>query len=287
MGMSLIGWQVASGAQTRSDLSLTQVMIGDADLDNGGELGSDHTDLSVKTSWSRGRGESIGLSLGATWRSYDFGGASTLAAGDPWGDVAEYSFGASWRRPLGDAGMLFIAPSVGVAREDGADWGDSVRFGTIVSYGYRVSDTLTIGVGAGVFTGLEETSAFPVLLVDWQINDQWRLGNPFRPGPTGPAGLEIAYAPSADWEFALGAGWRSNRFRLDEAGPIPDGIGEVEGVPVFLRLSWMASESLSLDLYAGQFLAGEVTVESSKGKTIATDDLDSAPVAGVSLGWRL
>jgi hypothetical protein len=271
------------GAVDQSELSLSHVWMGDADLDNGGELGADHTVARVDLDWSRGRGESIGLSIGAGFHDYDFSGSSALSAVAPWGEVTDISLGMSWRRPVGSAGMLFIAPSLEFARGEGADWGDSIRAGAILSYGYRVSDTLTIGVGAGVFTGLEETSAFPVLLIDWQINDKWRVGNPFRPGPTGPAGLEIAYAVNSDWEVALGGGWRSNRFRLDENGVIPDGIGEVEGIPVFLRLSWVVNESVSLDIYGGQFLSGEVTARDSKGRKIGQDDLDSAALLGLGL----
>ncbi|NDV61632.1 hypothetical protein G0Q06_04135 [Puniceicoccales bacterium CK1056] len=274
------------GSETRTEFSVTQSWISEADLDQGGELGVDQTDLEVGVDWSLGRGSNLGLSIGASFQDYDFGQAGSADFVAPWGDVVNYSIGLGWRRPIGDDGVLFIAPSMEIARGKGADWSKSFTFGTILSYGYRVSETLTIGVGAGVFTGLEETSAFPVLLVDWQINDNWRVGNPFRPGPAGPAGLEMVYSPNTDWEVALGGGWRSNRFRLDEDGTNPDGIGEIEGIPVFLRLTWMASESVSIDLYAGQFISGEITVENRKGKKIGSDDLDSTPVAALSISSR-
>ncbi|MGC9449969.1 MAG: DUF6268 family outer membrane beta-barrel protein [Oceanipulchritudo sp.] len=274
------------GGEISTDLSLSHVWIGDADLDQGGEMGSRHTSLRVDMDRSLGRGESIGLSLGAVYRSHDFSGSSDLMQEEPWDKVTEYSVGLNWRRPAGEAGMLFFAPSLEFARGDGADWGDSLRGGAILSYGHRFSDSLTIGVGAGVFSGLEETQGFPVLLIDWRINESWRIGNPFRPGPTGPAGLEVVYTFAPEWEIALGGGWRSNRFRLDENGPNPDGIGEVEGFPAFLRLSWRASETISLDLYGGMFLEGELTYEDSDGDKIAEDDLDSAPMAGISLTAR-
>ena len=263
--------------------SLVYSWISDSDLDQGGELGVSQTDFDLGYDWSLGRGANLGLSIGASIQDYDFGQAGSPDFNAPWSDVTKYSFGLSWRRPLGDDGVLFIAPSMGFARGKGADWSKSFTFGTILSYGYRVSESLTIGFGAGAFFGLEETTAFPVLLIDWQISDDWRIGNPFRPGPTGPAGLEVVYAPSSDWEVALGGGWRSNRFRLDEDGANPNGIGEIEGVPVFLRLTWMASDSVSVDVYAGQFLSGELTVENRKGKKVGSDDMDSAPLAAISI----
>lgn len=270
----------------QAEASVAHVWVGDADLDLGGELGMNQTDFRVGYDWSLGRGSSLGLSMQASFHDYDFGPAGTPGFTAPWGDVVDYSLGMSWRKPMGDEGMLFIAPSIGFARGEGADWGESLTYGTIVSYGYRFSENLTIGFGAGVYFGLEETSAFPVLLVDWQINDTWRIGNPFRPGPAGPAGLEVVYSGGESWEVAFGGGWRSNRFRLDEDGLNPDGIGELEGVPVFLRLTWFASETFSLDVYAGQLLSGEIKLENRRGGKIGSDDLDSAPLAALSVTAR-
>jgi hypothetical protein len=276
------GLTAREGGST-TGLSLSHVWMGDADLDHGGEMGSNHTSLRLDLNRSLGRGESIGFSLGADFRDYDFSGISTLTDEAPWGKVAEYTAGISWRKPIGDDGLVFLAPSIEFARGEGADWGDSIRFGTIASYGHRFSENLTVGIGAGIYTGLEETKAFPVLLVDWRIGENWRVGNPFRPGPTGPAGIEIVYSFDPEWEIGFGGGWRSTRFRLDEDGINPDGIGEVEGFPAFARLSWSATESVTLDLYGGLFLAGELTYEDRHGNETGTEDMDTAPIAAISV----
>jgi hypothetical protein len=276
----------AQEAEAPMTLSFSHTQFADADLDRGGELGSTQTSLGLGYDWSKGRGEAIGLSVGVGLKDYDFSGATIIPGADAWGQVTELDLGMSWRRPVGESGMLFIAPNLRSARGEGADWGDSLQFGLIASYGYRVSRTLTFGIGAGIFTGLEETSGFPVLLVNWQISDNWRLGNSFRAGPSGPAGLELAYTPAPGWEFGFGGGWRSDRFRLDENGSNPDGIGEVEGLPVYLRLSWEVNDSLSLGLFGGVFLNGEVTTETDGGFELASDDLDSAPFFGISANSR-
>ena len=264
------------------EVSFSHAEFADADLDGGGELGFRQTNFGIGADWSLGRGEALGLSLGVGLVDYDFSGNPAIIGSDAWGRVTELDLGMNWRRPVGESGMLFIAPNLGVARGEGADWGDSLRFGLIASYGVRVSRTLTFGIGAGIFTGLEETSGFPVLLVNWQISESWRLGNSFNSGPSGPAGLELAYSFSPGWEVALGGGWRSDRFRLDENGSNPNGIGEVEGVPVYLRLSWAAEDGLSLGVFGGLYASGEVTTETEGGFELAEDDLDSTPFFGIS-----
>lgn len=275
-----------SWAQAPLEVSFSHTQFADADLDNGGELGSSLTTLGLSADWSRGRGEAIGLSLDLGLGDYDLSGATEIPGADAWGQVTELNLGVNWRKPVGESGLIFIAPNLGVARGEGADWEESLRFGLIVSYGYRVSNTLTVGIGAGIFTGLEETTGFPVLLINWQISERWRLGNSFRAGPSGPAGLEIAYALNPGWEIAFGGGWRSDRFRLDENGAIPNGIGEVEGVPVYLRLSWDVNEQLSLGVFGGVWTSGEVMSETSGGFELASDDLDTAPFFGISASSR-
>jgi len=264
-------------------LSMSHVWFDGADLDSGGELESNHSYLRAGIDWQRGRGESIGLSIGAAAHSYSF---DNIGGTEPWDDVASYSLGLNWRRPHGDAGMWFVAPSVDFSGASGADFGDSLTYGTVASYAHRFSDSLTLGFGIAAFHGLEDSNVFPVILIDWQINDRWSVGNPFRPGPVGPAGIELVYAVSADFEIGLGGGWRSNRFRLDDDGTVPDGIGEVQGVPAFLRLSWKLNDAFSADLFAGMFLAGEVTLEDENGHELDSNDLDSTPLAGLSFTGR-
>jgi hypothetical protein len=285
-GFASLTLAFASDPQAPVEISFIHVQFSDSDLDGGGELGSSQTNLQIGTEWSKGRGEAFGVSFGVGLNDYDLSGSTVIPGSAAWGQVTGLDLGVNWRRPVGRSGMFFIAPNLAAARGEGADWGESLEFGLIASYGYRVSSTLTFGIGAGIFTGLEETSGFPVLLIDWRISENWRVGNSFRAGPSGPAGIELAYSPDPGWEVAVGGGWRSERFRLDENGPVPDGIGEVEGAPIYLRVSWDASEQLSVDLFGGIYVGGEVLTETSGGFELARDDLDATPFFGLSANSR-
>ena len=282
--LSAAAQPAAQGADRNSwKLTLSQVWTGDSDLDQGGRMRFDQSSLRVGFDQALGRGQGWGLGLDAVHYNYDFAGPTDLGRQEDWNKVLDLGVSGSWRRPMGESGMLFIAPSLTVARADGADLGDSLQAGGIVSYGWRYSDRLTIGFGAGFFTGMEDTKVFPVLLVSWQISENWRIGNPFRPGPSGPAGLEVVYTVSPDWEIGFGGGWRSHRFRLDEDGPNPGGIAEVEGFPAFARFTWRASEIFTVDFYGGMLFGGEVTMEDEGGNEVFSDDMDQAPIVAVSL----
>ncbi len=115
----------AQEAEAPMTLSFSHTQFADADLDRGGELGSTQTSLGLGYDWSKGRGEAIGLSVGVGLKDYDFSGATIIPGADAWGQVTELDLGMSWRRPVGESGMLFIAPNLRSARGEGADWGDS------------------------------------------------------------------------------------------------------------------------------------------------------------------
>jgi hypothetical protein len=110
--------------------------------------------------------------------------------------------------------------------------------------------------------------------------------NPLPAGPTGPAGLELDYRLDGGWNLGLGAAWRTTRFRLSATGPVPDGIGEERGMPVFLRLTRSLAERTTLHLYAGVVTAGQLRVEDSSGNALREVDFDPSLLLGATLTAR-
>ena len=76
-----------------------------------------------------------------------------------------------------------------------------------------------------MFHQFYETKVFPFPVIDWQIDDHWKLTNPFQAGPAGGAGLELNYAFNERWEMGIGGSYRSYVFRLSRDGPVGNGIG--------------------------------------------------------------
>lgn len=126
---------------------------------------------------------------------------------------------------------LGVVAAIHCFRETGAVSGESLTAGATVSGARQFALGNRVGLGLGVFGGIEKTIAFPFLIVDWRITDRWRLANPLA---IGPAGLEIDYRFGGGWSVGIGAAWRVLRFRLSEAGPTPNDIGEESE-----RTSWL------------------------------------------------
>lgn len=254
----------------------------DADIDGGGELKGSGAFATGSIARQFTPEVTAGVTLRYDYESWTFSGPS--AFGDaPWGTIHRPGIGASFVYAT-DAGIAFTAlPSVQWAYASGASTGDALNWGAILAVSRTFSPDLTLGFGAGVYREIDKTVALPVLLVDWRINDRWRVSNPVPAGPAGGAGLELAWAPDDRWEFAAGGAWRKFRFRLDRNGPTPDGVGEKQSIPLLARATWRPTSATRLDLYAGVALAGQLTVYDRNNHELVSRDVDPAPVLGMTL----
>ena len=78
-----------------------------------------------------------------------------------------------------------------------------------------------------------------------------------------------------------GVRYRRNRFRLDNRGLAPKGVGQVDGFALFARYSLDLSPTADLTFWVGAVLNGEIELEQSSGARIS-DDLDASAIIAIS-----
>jgi hypothetical protein len=260
-------------------VSVTPVYEGKGDLDNGGDFSVWRALVRGGVTGDLGGGNSAGVTLNYDYSDYSFSNPVAFGGVAPWNIVQRYGVAIPLSFALGDGWSLGF-------KENGADTGESLVWGAIVSGTKRFADGNRLGLGVGVYDRIEKTGAFPFLIVDWRFSDRWRLVNPLAAGPTGPAGLELDYRLNSDWELGVGAAWRLTRFRLSETGPVPNGVGEERGLPVFLRATRSLGAQMSLHLYAGVVAAGELRVEDPSGNLLRKVEYDPAPFVAATFTAR-
>lgn len=273
-----VGATVTSGSIT----AYTQL---DADIDGGGDFHGSGV-FAIGSVLRQFTPElTAGFTLRYDYEDWNFSSPAAFGA-PPWGQLHRPSIGATFVYAT-DAGLTFTAiPTVQWAYESGASSSDALNWGAILAVSKAYSKDLTLGIGAGIFREIDDTKAFPVVLVDWRINDRLRLANPTQAGPAGGAGLELAWTLDDRWEIAGGGAWRTHRFRLDRNGPTPDGIGERKSIPLMLRATWRPAPASRLDLYAGVAVGGELTVSDRDGNELVSQDFDPAPLLGITFQSR-
>jgi len=254
----------------------------ETDLDGAGEysvgrLGAELSyDIPV---WDR---SSIGLGVRVERSEYDFSGATGLAGGgDPMGGGTIYSFSAQLTHPLNDEFVFFGGVGVDWAGEDGADFGESALLGGVAAVSWRASEDLTLSFGVTASDRFEDdVRVLPFVGVEWRFADNMRLSSieaaRVLSGGQG-GGLGVVYESSEELNFVAGLAFSGREFRLDETGPLPDGVLRDDRVIAGVGVSWDPGENVSAELGVGAAVWSNIETLDSAGATVGDEDGDPAP----------
>ncbi len=261
----------------------------ETDIDGGGRMTVDRLFAQANVSYSPKPGMPFTVSFGYRFDGYDFDGQATGAfPGRPWADVHTFSVAVPLFVPVSERWFVLAIPVIRTTVEQGAAWDDGITGGGIVGASYKISDRLRIGPGLGVFTQLEDDpTIFPVLLVDWSITPRLALKTGRGLGATQGPGVFLEYQPSECLLFALGGRYDKLRFRLDDEGSAPRGIGEESAWAVVLGARWQATRRIELNLSVGMSFRGELRLEDRDGNRLVREDHDPAPFVGLGFSLRL
>ncbi|UCG38437.1 MAG: hypothetical protein JSV00_09705 [bacterium] len=254
--------------------------VGDSEMDLSGYL------VQVEKNLVQNRRLILGFSASYGMWNYTFAGPPADTWNGPWGKVRSVGGGLAIIAPGSGKWSYFLAPVLDCFWEEGADAADGLVSGAVAAAVHSFRHDRRLGLGAGVFKGLEDTMVFPFISVSWQLNEDLALQNPLSAGPAGPAGLELVYDPSGTWQIGGGWAYTSFRFRLDDEGVGPDGVGEISGINVWVRASWQVDPKVKLGAYAGASLAGDAVIEDSNGRELESEHVGPTPLAAVTMEWK-
>lgn len=289
-----VGEAENDGAVIPADQNLFWVITGgvthqfETDVDDGGSFSATRASTGVSAFYIVNEKVSVTTGIEYELNAFDFSGTSSLGGGDPWDNIHSVRARALFKYKVDDQWTVYGGPMLGFSAESGADIDDAVTGGGVLGGSYRVNDELTVGAGVGVFSQIEDSAAiFPIIRFDWKFAPQWTLrSGRFDLGSQGGAGVELAYDATETIQIAAGAQYQTRRFRLDDTGAAPGGVGEETIVPVYARLSYNPNPGLSLSVFGGVIFGGEVRIENSSGSNIADKDFDPAPVLGARAVFR-
>ena len=258
----------------------------EADLEREGSYSVSTMLLRASVAQPVSRKTILGLSLGYDLSDYDFSEDAGLDSATPWDKVHALNLSFPIIRKIPDRWSMLISPSIGSYGASGASLGDTLTWGVVLAATYEFKPDRRLGFGVGAFDRIGESRGFPFLAIDWRLSERWKITNPLNVGPTGPAGLELAYKLGDLWELGFGGTYRTVRFRLDEQDLEPNGIGEQRGVLTFARLLRTLGPKIRLEIYSGWVFGGELRVEDEDGRQRRTAEHDTAPLLAISLSGR-
>jgi hypothetical protein len=254
--------------------------------DSGGGFAVDRAFVSASLDFGWSLRDSVGISIGGGKSAYEFNDASTFGGGEPWDDINDSRISLTWRTSLGETGSMFLIPSMRFDGESGAD--DTTTYGLFAAAAWRLSDSLTIGPGVGMFTRLEDsTSFFPILAIDWDITERWNLSTGGGLAASRGPGLTLNWRLNEDWSLGVAGRYEDIEFRLNDKGPVPGGVGRDLSAPVVLLATLTPSPRLKFSVFTGVELFGTLKLKDHDGRVLEESDYDPAPLFGATFEIRL
>ncbi len=264
-------WTIDGGAQHRFD----------TDVDSGGEfnVSSFKTGIGMQKPWT----DRLGLDVSASYArdAYDFETSETLG-GKPWEDINSFRTRAILRYQQ-DPQWIFMGGGFLFSSQEEDAKEDSMEGGAMAGVIHIYNPSLIVGLGLIAFTQLEDdTLVVPFPLVRWAFAENWAFetGASDLGASSGP-GMHLTWQCAAQWTYKAGAQLQRRRFRLDDDGVVPDGVGEDISVPLYVQAAWQINDATVVELIAGIHTAGELTLEDDSGDEIASEDYDPAGTIGI------
>ena len=253
-----------------------------SDLNDGGSFSVDRAVARVGISRVFDRDRIIGVSFSYGYDGYRFDDLIE----EPWSDIHTMGLAFPVRWALAEDWSLFAVPTVLSTVESGASFSDGLTGGFLGGAAYAFGDHLVLGPGIGVLSQLEDSaSVFPILIIKWNITDTLKLETGRGFGASQGPGLNLVWQASDQWKITLGSRYEKKRFRLNDKGLAPEGVGEDRGIPVYLGASYATSQFSELSVYAGAKFGGTLTRDDDAGRQIARSDYDTAAFVGLAWKW--
>ena len=260
-------------------ISASRITTGTAEVgEQGNELQRDQWMFDFKTGMPLGKKWFIGAGVGYDNLDYDWRSTSLKDNTQTWDKIERYRASLSLSYRPNKNWMFIFAPKLQYAYADTASSSNAESYGAVLSGMYRFNSGNMLGFGVAYLNDIDEVRTVPFLAVNWQITDKLKLGNPFSAGFSGPAGLELSYQLSSDWNVGLGTSKRTNRFLIADEKQ----TAEIEEWVSFARVGWDISRAVSVNAYAGYFFNGELELNPQNTK----ENIDNQGAAALDVTFK-
>jgi hypothetical protein len=229
----------------------------------------------------------LGLGYQYELSDYAFDNATGIIPGtdDPWGTVHRHSIGVRYGQRQTLRASWIVGGTLNWAAEDGGDLGNSLTGGGFAAFRYALTESITGGLGIQYMTRLEDDDIIlPYPTFAWQISEQWELTTE-REQARG-VGAALIYKPTPQWVFELAGGYEPRDFRLDEQGPLPDGVVSDTAFPFSVAATYAPSGNMAITGEIGALLWRSFEVMDSGGNEISEPDVDAAPFISLRLSYK-
>ncbi|MEM7308792.1 MAG: hypothetical protein AAF682_19070 [Planctomycetota bacterium] len=214
---------------------------------------------------------------------YDWSAPAPIAGTttDPFNDLYQTHIGAVASFAEDESIGWFTGMEIGLSGEDNADVQDAITLGAITGARCRANEDLTFSFGIAALTRLEDDPwIIPYFGFDWALTDRVRLA-------TEGARLLLEAELSDSLDATLAAEYQLRQYRLNEDGPLGDGVFQDDQIQLTGELAWHAGENTTLTFAAGAVTWQESAFLDSDGSVLSQRETEPAAFGALTLSFRL
>jgi hypothetical protein len=225
----------------------------------------------------------VSFSAGYGQDDYSFKDLTTA----PWNNIDNFRLGVFSRWASDNGWTSFGAGSVRAYGEPDADLSDALTGALFGGASYRFNDRLSLGPGLGIVGQLEDNpTVFPIIVVDWSITDRLNLSTGGGMAATAGPGLSLSYKLTKHWNVGITGRYEKKRFRLDDGGIAPDGVGEDRNIPLVGALSYVLYPGAQVSVLTGLNFDGKLKAENENGGVLFNSTYGNTWLAGLTAQIR-
>lgn len=258
-----------------------------ADLDTDGDVGISRLTGELGVSSLLGNDVFLRLSFGSEFSFYDFDDATGLVAnGDPFDTTYQYDINMALSGRFNPKWGWFTGGGLTWAAESGSSGSDIFRARGFGGVRYTFNNDLSIGAGVGVFTRLEDDELIiPLVTLDWKLGPRSQLETGGL-GGAGGVGVRYTFKPTRQWDLFGQARWVGREYRLDDDGPIPEGVARDQRFEVAAGARYNFTPNIQVHGRAGVDFFNEIELLDRTGDQISSEDVDPSVVLGIGVTIR-
>jgi hypothetical protein len=152
-------------------------------------------------------------------------------------------------------------------------------FSILVWGKYKIHEKWHFHVGTFATIGMETTTVYPVIGLDYSPSKSWMLEAVF------PILYSVQYKLDKNWRFGVKARPLKERFRVGSHEPQPRSVFCYSTVGADLNVHYEQSLRLDIEFYAGYNFGGNFYIKNQDGKKPLYTDVGGAPYVGASLDY--
>lgn len=144
-------------------------------------------------------------------------------------------------------------------------------------YDYR--DNIGLNLGLIIQTGMKMDLVYPIIGVDWEINDTWTLNGIF------PVNLSLQYTINSNWTGAAAIRFFDVRYRVAPHEPEPMALVSYRNTGFEFALLYECDPTIEANLHIGSTAGGMLRISNKNNKHPHHFKMDPALYGGGQIIW--